>query len=67
VAAGGEHDRVGVEDRPLAGEQVERAPKQVPSATSSWETYWSSATGTPSSATFAASVSSIARPVQSPA
>jgi hypothetical protein len=24
VAAGGEHDRVGVEDRPLAGEQVER-------------------------------------------
>jgi hypothetical protein len=44
-----------------------RAPKQTPSATSSWDTYWSSITVTPDAATLAASVRRIARPVQSPA
>src|SRR5215207_6841249 len=39
------------------------APKQTPSETSSWATYWSSITDTPRSATLAASVRRIARPV----
>jgi hypothetical protein len=43
------------------------APKQVPSLTSSWDTYWSSTTVRPSSATLAARVRRMARPVQSPA
>ena len=44
-----------------------RAPKQIPSVTSSWDTYWSSTTVMPSSATLAVRVRRIARPVQSPA
>jgi hypothetical protein len=43
------------------------APKQVPSVTSSWDTYWSSITVSPSSATLAVRLRRMARPVQSPA